>query len=132
MKCFYHNDKDAVGICKSCNKGLCPDCAVDTGNGLACKETCESKVKAINELIEKNIAAYAAHDTVLPRQLKNVIYYGWLAFIISGTGLIGLMEKFRDILFLEIAGLFLFAAAAVNLLYWISNNGFSKKTAGTK
>jgi hypothetical protein len=28
MRCFYHHDKEAVGSCKSCGKGLCPECAV--------------------------------------------------------------------------------------------------------
>lgn len=124
MKCFYHNDKDAVGTCKSCNKGLCADCAADPGTGLACKGSCEDKVKAINELMENNMKAY---DKSLPRCLKNVMSYGILAFIISGIGLMGLMEKYRDILFLEIVGLFLFAIAGTNFLWWVSYHRSSKK-----
>lgn len=26
MKCFYHENKDAVGQCKNCGKGLCKEC----------------------------------------------------------------------------------------------------------
>lgn len=54
MKCYNHPQNDAVGICKNCNKGLCSDCAVDVGGGLACRNTCEEEVKYINELIERN------------------------------------------------------------------------------
>ncbi|MBP7275989.1 MAG: hypothetical protein KBA51_07280, partial [Kiritimatiellae bacterium] len=35
MKCFNHEDRDAVGTCKSCGKGVCRECAVDMGKGLA-------------------------------------------------------------------------------------------------
>jgi hypothetical protein len=55
MKCFYHNDKDAVGICKSCEKGLCIDCAVDLGKGLACKNHCEEDVKRLIDISVENI-----------------------------------------------------------------------------
>ena len=27
MKCFYHVDRDAVGTCQTCGKGLCQECA---------------------------------------------------------------------------------------------------------
>jgi hypothetical protein len=55
MKCFYHQDRDAVGSCKSCGKGLCPECAVDLGKGLACRNRCEDDAKAVIALIEQNI-----------------------------------------------------------------------------
>ena len=55
MHCFYHQDKEAVGSCKSCGKGLCPDCAADVGKGLACRGHCEEDVRAVVALIERNI-----------------------------------------------------------------------------
>ncbi len=36
MKCFNHTDRDAVGQCKSCGKGLCKDCFQQ--NGGICNE----------------------------------------------------------------------------------------------
>ena len=55
MRCFYHQDKEAVGSCKSCGKGLCPDCAADVGKGLACRGQCEEDVRAVVALIDRNI-----------------------------------------------------------------------------
>ena len=55
MKCFYHRDRDAVGSCKSCGKGLCSECAVDLGKGLACHGRCEEDAKAVIALIDQNI-----------------------------------------------------------------------------
>jgi hypothetical protein len=37
MNCFNHPDIPAVGICKYCQRGLCKDCAIDSGCGIACK-----------------------------------------------------------------------------------------------
>jgi hypothetical protein len=55
MRCYYHQDKEAVGTCKSCGKGLCFDCAVDIGKGLACRGHCEEDVRAVVSLIDRNI-----------------------------------------------------------------------------
>ena len=55
MKCFYHHDRDAVGSCKSCQRGLCSDCAVDFPQGLACPSRCEADVKDLITLIQNNV-----------------------------------------------------------------------------
>lgn len=55
MKCFHHQDRDAVGSCKSCGKGLCAECAVDLGKGLACRGRCEDDAKDVIALIDQNI-----------------------------------------------------------------------------
>lgn len=57
MKCFNHSDKDSVGICKACGKGLCRECVTDLGYGLACKGMHEVEVENINTLVSKNIDA---------------------------------------------------------------------------
>lgn len=47
MRCFYHNDREAVGTCRLCSKGLCVDCAADTGVALGCKGRHEASARAI-------------------------------------------------------------------------------------
>ncbi|MEI9865181.1 MAG: hypothetical protein WDN00_11660 [Limisphaerales bacterium] len=47
MRCFYHQEKESVGICKSCGKGVCQECAVDLKRGLACRGHCEDNVQSI-------------------------------------------------------------------------------------
>ncbi|MFO0880392.1 MAG: hypothetical protein U0840_23855 [Gemmataceae bacterium] len=44
MKCFYHQDRDAVGLCQSCGRGLCLGCAADLTEALACQGKCERSV----------------------------------------------------------------------------------------
>jgi hypothetical protein len=62
MLCFYHQEKEAVGICKSCGKGVCVECAVDLGKGLACRSRCEESARAIIALVDRNIQL----STVVP------------------------------------------------------------------
>ena len=55
MRCFYHDDREAVGNCKSCGRGLCRECAVDLTKGLACRGHCEADAQALIQLIDHNI-----------------------------------------------------------------------------
>ena len=54
MKCYSHNDTDAIAICKSCNKALCRECSVEVINGIACKNSCEEQVIYLNEIINRS------------------------------------------------------------------------------
>ena len=65
MNCFYHPSSVAVGVCKSCGKGLCPDCAVDLGKGLACRAHCEGDVAEQIRLIEGVVLRQPGNEQVL-------------------------------------------------------------------
>lgn len=54
MNCFTHQSRVAVGVCKGCGRGLCPDCAVELTNGIACKGRCEERVEFINKVTDVN------------------------------------------------------------------------------
>jgi hypothetical protein len=54
MNCFFHQERSAVGICKNCQRGLCPACAAEVADGLACKGKCESRVLLLGRLVESN------------------------------------------------------------------------------
>ena len=43
MRCEKHNDKEAVGFCVECGRGVCEDCVVKIGEKRYCKE-CEDKI----------------------------------------------------------------------------------------
>ena len=51
MNCYYHQDSTAVGICRSCAKGICADCAID--GVMVCSEECREKTENIENLIDK-------------------------------------------------------------------------------
>ena len=60
MKCFYHQDVDAVGICKSCQKGVCMDCLVEVGHSIACRSTCEEHVGIVDAMVNKSIVTVSS------------------------------------------------------------------------
>jgi hypothetical protein len=75
MKCFNHPSNDAVAICKNCNKGLCTECAVDVGNGIACKGICEGEVIAINKVVQQSKKTYANTSKTYAQ------YSAWFALV---------------------------------------------------
>jgi hypothetical protein len=83
MNCFYHPDKPAVAICKSCARGLCMECGADIENGLACKGRCEERGRIINRIVDSNRKVLAAANT----QLRgNMIFIVMLGLIVAGLG----------------------------------------------
>ncbi len=48
MKCFYHEEKDAVATCKICNKSLCRICYEIANNG-KCEECNNSSIAKDNQ-----------------------------------------------------------------------------------
>jgi hypothetical protein len=84
VRCFNHSDRDAVGGCKACNKGLCHDCAADLGHGLACKGVHEQTVETYKTIIDRNSQLYG----VIPKSsLIGPIFYGFMGLVFVGFGL---------------------------------------------
>lgn len=65
MRCFHHEDHEAVGTCKSCGKGVCRECAVDLGKGLACPGRCEEDVAGLIALTDQNVRSAATQRGAL-------------------------------------------------------------------
>jgi hypothetical protein len=88
MRCFHHRDRDAVAACKNCGRGLCPACAVDVGNGLACPGACEAEVRSLNRVIERNKTAY---------EKTSAAYLKMAAFhvLVAAVCLIGALVNWR-------------------------------------
>jgi hypothetical protein len=81
MKCYIHNDTDAVGICKNCCKGICSDCTTEVGLSLACSETCIEKVEELEAIMSRSSKIITNVNT----RFLNSTYY----FIIAcGIGLV--------------------------------------------
>jgi len=85
MKCFYHPQNDAVGSCKYCFRGVCAQCARDSGVGLACSDTCVSEIKSAHALIERNkkLVAFApkTHSrSALMLTMMAVVFIGFGMF----------------------------------------------------
>ncbi|MDR2213784.1 MAG: hypothetical protein LBE21_09205 [Pseudomonadales bacterium] len=84
MRCFNHPENEAIGICKSCHRGLCANCATDLGHGLACKGKHESEVNTLHTLIGQNEKIYAA----MPKARNaGPLFLGFMGTVFAGYGL---------------------------------------------
>ena len=52
VHCYTHRDRQAVGACKACSKGVCGDCARDCDGGLACSDRCVTEVAEFAAMVE--------------------------------------------------------------------------------
>jgi hypothetical protein len=83
VRCWSHPDVDAVGLCKACGKGVCKQCAVDLGLGLACANSCEV---AARDLIVQ-IAVSRQTLVATPSAYKTQEVVGFLgAAVFAGIG----------------------------------------------
>jgi hypothetical protein len=86
VKCYNHHDKEAVAICKNCHKALCDGCAADVENGIACRNSCEERVLALNALQRKG-------ENAIKRSSRS--FYGLSAFLFL-TGVVFLVNFRTD------------------------------------
>ncbi|HEY1264468.1 MAG TPA: hypothetical protein VGF06_13160 [Terriglobales bacterium] len=83
MKCFRHAAVEAVATCKYCSKGVCAECAKDTGVGIACSAACEGEVKAIQAMIVRNRKVY---EFAPKTHSRNAIWLTLMAALFIGFG----------------------------------------------
>lgn len=81
MECFSHRGTPAVGCCKHCGKGLCTECARDTGGGLCCSDACRAELSASQEMVRRGKRAYGLDGKGAPSAI----------FVNLGTGLVFLV-----------------------------------------
>jgi hypothetical protein len=118
MHCFVHTDRDAVGICKSCYKGLCVECAADLQHSLACRGTHEEAVERLHSMVSR---AQRVQSTA-----RFARYVG-PAF----TGILGLVFVVDGFMFDRTRG-FLFPIGLVFLLYSVAIFTVRRRAWGTR
>lgn len=85
MICFNHSENEAVGICKSCQRGLCAECATDLGHGLACKGRHEEAVNTLEKIINQSAKIYS----ITPKTRNATpIFYIFMGVVFAGFGLL--------------------------------------------
>ena len=77
MRCYNHPDQEAVGICRSCGRGLCPGCAAEVEKAVACRDRCESDVVTILKL-NRNALQYA-------KNMKQARYLAPTMIVVIGA-----------------------------------------------
>ena len=78
MNCFYSPNQPAIGLCKSCLRGLSSEYATDVGDGLACKGICETRARKINLMVDSNSKVMAVANTQVQKNASFSIVAGVL------------------------------------------------------
>src|SRR5689334_13532225 len=104
MKCFYHPQNDAAGVCRNCQKGICVECVTDLGNGIACKGKCEGEVSEVIAMVERGKVAYKKASE---SQFQAAIFWIIFGSVALVAGMISTNNQaflFFGITFLVMAG----------------------------
>lgn len=113
MNCYYHPDQPATGLCKYCQRGLCPECSANAGDSLACKGLHEEQVRGMEALMQKNILQ---SKRIGSDYFRNTIFYGVVGVLFTAFGISQLRWLgLQAIVYLAI-GLALLWAAGANYL----------------
>ncbi len=117
MNCFNHKDKPAIGICKSCQKAVCSECAIDTGRGVACCTECEIEVDVINQILDKSKLIYSIGEK--PKLLPTgIIMYLFFGIFFTGFGAYQTYKTGEPDIFLFVMGT---GFLAIAVLAWFRN-----------
>lgn len=53
MRCFNHNDKEAIAICINCGKAFCGSCCIQSPTGrIVCSMECQSSIQKTEQTLE--------------------------------------------------------------------------------
>lgn len=81
MICFKHNQNQAIGLCKSCGKAVCPDCVIEFPKGLACSKECEEDAKELVEMNERGKKIYGIGEFKSNKLASGV----WIWLLLSSA-----------------------------------------------
>ena len=118
MRCFYHRELESIGICKNCGRGLCPACAAEVENGLACRQLCEAEVRALNRITSRSKTAYEKTSSAYLRAALFYLVLG-LAFLAGG------LLDWRGLAWVLIPGSVIFTVSAV--LHYSTGRKFERE-----
>ena len=84
MRCFNHPEVEAVATCKHCYKGICRECVLDSGCGLACSPPCKDEIRSLYAMISRSKKMY---PIAARTQSRNGIWFVLTAAIFIASGL---------------------------------------------
>jgi hypothetical protein len=118
MHCFVHTDREALGICKSCYKGLCAECAADLQHSLACRAKHEETVERLHSMVSRaqRVQSTAQFARYLAPAFTGIL---GLVFVINGF----VLDRTRG---------FLFPIGLAFLLYTVAIFAVRRRACGTR
>lgn len=113
MNCYYHPEREAVGICRHCGRGLCAESAVEVGDMLACRDRHEEQVRML--VLSEHRAGQQA-ERVTAGLARSAAFYGIAGALFAAFGLLEYRYLGLQAVFILLVGLALLWAALANLM----------------
>jgi asparagine N-glycosylation enzyme membrane subunit Stt3 len=113
MNCFTHPHHPAVGVCKACGRGLCPACAAEVGESLACRGRHKGMVEDLDRLAMRGMLQAGRARSAY---LRNAVFYALAGTAFAAFGALQLRWLGWQAWLLLLLGSFLFYAALANFL----------------
>ncbi len=97
MNCYNHTDRNAVGICPTCHKGICHECGTKAEIFSCNKTSCIEYMNKISRIIDSNDEIVKINENVNKKTAK-VIKRSFITEVILGLFLItvGISTYFAD------------------------------------
>ena len=105
MKCFYAPNEDAVGVCKSCGRGLSATYLTEFPEGLACKGRCEQKTECLIDLINGGVKNQKASRELLKSPGRVPMASGFFLITLGGIFIYQYLDTERRGPFLLLSGI---------------------------
>jgi uncharacterized membrane protein len=99
MKCYLHEDRDAVGVCVSCNKPVCDECGVEFQGRLMCRDCLAS-----GEAGQLQSAEITDNDKMMALLAYIVTIIVPLVILLSESGKQRLFQRYHAIHSLILSG----------------------------
>lgn len=74
MKCYWHRNRDAIGICKSCGRAICKTCMGDDRFILVCNQCYTTEIFLNGTVYDSNYEAAAIAElsmAVVPLKIEQ-------------------------------------------------------------
>ena len=78
MNCFQHQSSPAVACCKSCSKGVCAQCALESVAGISCSAACQDFALKIDQMNRSALKIYGIGEK------RSLVPPGALIYLFMG------------------------------------------------
>ncbi len=121
MKCYKHNESDAVGICCACGKGCCEACASVSETKLVCSQTCSEVMSENRQILERTKMMYGIGQYKPKHTISSqVLIFAFMGVLFLGFGAYWTYYNYRTEL-----GLFMLSyggfCSVVAVILWYRN-----------
>lgn len=83
MNCYLHTDAAAVGICKTCNRGICVLCVHEGDLFVACSDACVKEATATQRMTRM---AHSMYGIGVEKKRIPIVTITWAGFGILFMG----------------------------------------------